>query len=46
MLIPTLTAIGGATAGVARLDTSVLDVLEYMEGREAHTVGTCALPKQ
>lgn len=42
-VLPLLTAIGGAAAGVARLDTSILDGLEYMEGREAKPVGVCTL---
>lgn len=43
--LPMLTSVGGAAAGVARLDTAILDGVEYLEGREAHPVGVCPVPK-
>ncbi len=42
--VPVLTALTGAVAGVARLDTVALDGLEYLEGREAHPIGACTAP--
>ena len=37
--VPMLAAVGGAAAGVARLDIAVLDTVEAWEGREAKVKG-------